>query len=111
MGKLGMGGIHGEMTTRAPGGGYQVLASQVGEVKDVTATSITVQSEDGFKRTYVVDDGTIVKAGNNGIADVKSGDTVRVIAVVKDGTATAKQVGDVTKVRESRGTWAPPRKA
>jgi hypothetical protein len=111
MGKFGFGGIHGEMTTRAPGGGYQTLATQQGEVTSVSATSVTVKSEDGFSRTYGVDDGTLVNAGNEGIADVKTGDQVHVIALVKDGKATAVSLRDGTQVKQSRERWAPPRKA
>lgn len=104
----GMGiGIHGEFTTAAPGGGYQTLASQVGEVTAVSATSVTVKSEDGFSRTYGVDDNTLVNAGNDGIADVKKGDDVRVMAVVAGGTAKAVEVNDGTNIRASHDRWAP----
>ncbi len=110
-GRHGMGmGIHGEFTARAPGGGYQTLATQVGEVTGVSSSSITVKSEDGFSREYGVDDNTMVNAGNEGIADVKQGDQVRVMAVVKDGKANAVDVRDVTKARELRDRWAPPRR-
>lgn len=106
----GMGmGIHGEFTTKAPGGGYQTVATQHGDVTAVSATSITVKSEDGFSRTYSVDDNTLVNAGNDGIADVKSGDKVHVVAIVTGGNARAVQVMDVTKVRELRGKWKPAR--
>lgn len=107
--KAMMGALHGEFTTKAPGGGYQTLATQVGEVTAVSAGSITVKSEDGYSRTYSVDDGTLVNAGNNGIADVKDGDNVHVTAVVADGKARAVDIDDGTQVRELRGRWAPPR--
>src|SRR5947208_488368 len=51
---MAMGGIHGEFTTRAPGGGYQTVATQRGEATAVSSSSITVKSEDGFSRTYTV---------------------------------------------------------
>jgi hypothetical protein len=109
-GKFGLGfGIHGEMTTEAPGGGYQTLATQRGEVTSVSATSLTVKSVDGFSRTYVIDDNTLVNAGNNGISDVKSGNTVHVVAIVKDGKANAVDVMDGTNIRELRGRWQPRR--
>ncbi|HET9441923.1 MAG TPA: hypothetical protein VFO65_01300 [Acidimicrobiales bacterium] len=105
----GMGmGIHGEFTTRAPGGGYQTLATQHGEVTEVSALALTARSEDGYSRTYVVDDGTLVNAGNEGIADVKVGDRVHVVAVVTDGTARAVSVQDLTQVRALHDKWAPP---
>lgn len=101
------GGIHGEFTTRAPGGGYQTIATQHGEVTAVSASSLTVKSEDGFSRTYAVDDNTLVNAGNEGIADVKVGDTVHVMAIVTDGKASAVDVHDGTRIRESRDRWMP----
>ncbi len=103
------GALHGEFTTNAPGGGYQVMAMQVGDATAVTATSITVKSADGYSRTYAVTDDTLVNAGNAGITDVKTGDQVRVLAVVKDGTASAVHVMDVTNVRDLRGKWLPHR--
>jgi hypothetical protein len=100
-------GIHGEFVAPAPGGGYQTIATQRGEVTAVSPTSLTVRSEDGFSRTYVVDDGTMVNAGNEGIADVKTGDQVHVVAVVTGGTAKAVDVRDGTQAGKLREGWAP----
>lgn len=102
-------GIHGEFTTRAPGGGYQTIATQVGEVTAVSSSSLTVKSEDGFSRTYAVDDNTLVNAGNEGIGDVQKGDQVRVVALVSDGKASAVDVRDLTQVGRLRDRWLPPR--
>jgi hypothetical protein len=102
-------GIHGEVTTRAPGGGYQTIATQVGEVTAVSSSSLTVKSEDGFSRTYAVDDNTLVNAGNEGIGDVKKGDQVAVVALVSDGKASAVDVRDITQVGRLRQRWLPPR--
>ncbi|MGH9190682.1 MAG: hypothetical protein ACRD0Q_11760 [Acidimicrobiales bacterium] len=104
-----MGGIHGEFTTKAPGGGYQTMATQRGEATAVSASSITVKSEDGFSRTYTVDDNTLVNAGNSGIDDVKTGDQVGVMAVVKDGKASAVAIHDGTQIGAIRDRWAPGR--
>lgn len=102
-------GIHGEFVTAAPNGGWQTIATQRGEVTAVSATSITVRSEDDFSRTYSVDDNTLVNAGNNGIDDVKTGDTVSVTAIVTDGKAAAVDVRDATQTERIRGRWAPGR--
>lgn len=102
-------GIHGEFTTRAPGGGYQTIATQTGEVTEVNRSSVTVRSEDGFSRTYAVDDNTLVNAGNDGIGDVKQGDQVHVTAVVTGGNARAVEIMDATQTRALRDRWAPPR--
>jgi hypothetical protein len=104
----GFGAIHGEFTTPAPGGGYQTLATQRGTVTAVSPSSITVKSEDGFARTYGVDGNTVVTAGNNGIADVKTGDTVRILAVVSSGKANAVEIMDATRLQQLRGRWQPP---
>ena len=100
-------GIHGEFTTRGPDGGFQVIATQEGEVTAVSGSSITVKSVDDYSRTYVVNDDTLVNAGKDGIADVARGDRVHVVAVVTDGNAAAKSVFDITKIRESRERWHP----
>ena len=103
--------MHGEFTTRAPGGGFQTLATQVGDVTSVSASSIEVKSEDGFTRTYTVDDNTVVTAGDNGVADVKTGDTARIVALVNGGKANAVAVLDATRVRQSTERWRPAPRA
>lgn len=103
----GRGVLHGEFTTRGPNEGFQTLATQYGDVTAVSASSISVKSEDGFTRTYAVNDDTLVNAGNDGIDDVKTGDDVRIVAVVEDNKARAVQVFDGTKVAELRGKWRP----
>jgi hypothetical protein len=101
------GGIHGQFVVPKPGGGYQTVLTQIGTVQSVSGSSITVKSEDGFTHTYSVNNDTLVAAGDNGIADVAKGDTVRVLAV---GSA-AKQVVDVTKVQSLRQKyWGPKHK-
>ena len=102
------GALHGEFTTRAPGGtGFQTMAMQNGEVTAVSATSITVKSEDGFSRTYAVNDDTLVKAGDEGIADVSTGDEVHVLAIVEGGNARAVRVHDGSKLKALREKWRP----
>lgn len=101
------GALHGQFTAKAPGGGYRTMAMQVGDVTSVSATSIAVKSEDGFTKTYVVNDDTMVNAGDTGIGDVKTGDKVRVLAVVAGDTFTAIHVGDVTNVGAWRQHWFP----
>ena len=106
-GGRGMGmGIHGEFVQPDPDGeGYQTIATQKGEVTAVSATSVTVKSEDGYSRTYVVDDDTLVNAGNEGIADVATGDDVRVVAIVTGETASAVRLDDATNVERLDGRW------
>ncbi|MGW6199456.1 hypothetical protein ACWF0M_25120 [Kribbella sp. NPDC055110] len=102
-GEFGLGGaLHGEFVVPKDGGGYQTVATQRGEVTAVSKDSITVKSADGYSRTYTLTEDTLVNAARDGIADVKTGNTVTVTAVVTDGKATASSVNDGT-VRDAAG--------
>jgi hypothetical protein len=102
-GEFGLGGaLHGEFVVPKDGGGYQTVATQRGEVTAVSKDSITVKSADGYSRTYTLTEDTLVNAARDGIDDVKTGNTVTVIAVVTDGKATASSVNDGT-VRDAAG--------
>jgi hypothetical protein len=87
------GALHGEFVVQKDGGGYQTLATQSGSVTAVSSTSITVKSADGYTRTYVVNSDTKVNRGGK-IADIKTGATVRIRAVVSGDTATASSIDD-----------------
>lgn len=106
-GHFGRGGpLHGEFTIRKPdGNGFQTMAVQTGEVTAVSPSSITVKSEDGFSRTYSVDENTVVGAGRDGIGTVKTGDTVRVAGVVEDGNAKAAAILDSTSLGKIGEHW------
>ena len=106
---LGMGGaIHGTFVTPKQGGGYQTVDTQRGTVTAVSTTSITVKSSDGFTKTYVVTADTIVNATRDGIASVKNGDEVGVMAVESGSDADAVTIMDRTRIDSSRQKWAPP---
>jgi hypothetical protein len=100
--------LHGEFTAKSPTGGYRTLVIQTGQVTAVSASSVTVKSEDGFTRTYAVNTGTMVNAGRDGIGSVRSGDTVHVVATSGAGKSTALQIVDATNLRRSIGGWMPP---
>ena len=106
-GRFGGGSIHGEFTVPDRDGGYRTIATQTGEVTSVSESDLGVKSEDGFTRTYTLDEDTLVNAGRDGIDDVKTGDTVRVMAVVEGGKARAVQVADTTNIRRSMERWRP----
>ncbi len=116
LGGPGFGGgsfIYGQFTVQGPNG-YETISERTGTVSDVTDTagstwSLTVKSADGTSGTFTVDTGTSVNGGEMGIGAVKTGDTVRVTAVVSGGTATAKQVTDETVLKANGGTWQPMR--
>lgn len=105
------GGIHGEFTLKKPdGSGFQTWATQLGEATEVSSSSITVKSEDGFSRTYTLDENSVVNAGRDGIGTVKTGDTVRVVGLVEDGKARAAAVMDSTSLGRIGEHWGVPRR-
>jgi hypothetical protein len=105
---MGLGGaIHGSAVTPKQGGGYQTVDAQRGTVTEVSSTSITVTSVDGFTKTYVVTADTLVNAKRDGIASVKKGDTVAVVAVEAAGAANAVQVIDRTQITSGWQQWMP----
>jgi hypothetical protein len=107
-----LGGIlHGQLTTVDPSGGYRTIDVQTGTVTAVSASSITVKSQDGFSRTYGVDTTTTVEAGRNGIADVKVGHIVHVAAKVTGSTTTAVVIFDRSNAARLGGRWMPPRRS
>jgi hypothetical protein len=103
--------VHGEATVKGPNG-YETIEVQSGtvtSVKDVSGStwSLVVTGADKTALTYTVDSGTSVNGGESGIATVKSGDAVSIVAVVSKGTATAKTVIDSTRLKANRTSWAP----
>jgi hypothetical protein len=104
------GGLHGEFTIKKPdGSGYETVATQTGEVTAVSPSSITVKSEDGFSRTYSVDENTVVGSGRDGIGSVKSGDTVHVAGIVDGGKASAAAILDSTGLGKIGEHWGFPK--
>lgn len=103
------GGIHGEFTIKKPdGSGYETVATQNGEVTAVSPSSITVKSEDGFSRTYSVDENTVVGSGRDGIGSVKTGDTVQVAGIVDGAKTSAAAVLDSTGLGRIGQHWGFP---
>jgi hypothetical protein len=105
----GLGGaIHGQVTVPKPGGGYQTVDIQRGKVTAVSSSSITLKSVDGYTATYAVASSTEVNAQASGIATVKVGNSVFVLATVRSGKATAASIIDITSIRSSRGAFGFP---
>lgn len=86
--------VHGDFVVPDGNGGYLTERRQTGKVTQLSATSVAVSSPDGFMSTYVVDAATRVDNGANKITDVKTGDTVTVLAKVSGGSATATSIAD-----------------
>lgn len=94
--RLGLGSrgaLHGELVV-PDGEGYRQVALQRGTVTAVSATSLTVKSEDDFSRTYVLNGDTVVDGTKGAVKTLANGDTVRVLADLKGSTATATRVNE-----------------
>jgi hypothetical protein len=80
--------LHGDFVVADQNGGYTTERLQTGDVTELSATSVTLTSKDGYKQTYTLDSST-QKTG-----DVKTGDTnITVVAKVDGQTATATSLG------------------
>ena len=101
------GAVHGEFVV-PDGTGWRTVAVQRGVVTAVSSTSLTVKSADGYTKTYVITADTMVNAARDGIGSIKSGEEVAVRATVKDGTATANDVRDLTLMKAHRKEFGPP---
>ncbi|MGP3960266.1 hypothetical protein ACTWPT_30080 [Nonomuraea sp. 3N208] len=102
--KMGFGGhsIHGEFVVPDGTGKYVTVATQYGDVTAIDQDSVTVKSEDGYTREYVVNGDTRINRGGDGIDAVKTGQKVMVRATVEGGTATAVAIHDTT-LRDGQG--------
>ncbi|GAA1019874.1 MULTISPECIES: hypothetical protein [Amycolatopsis] len=94
-GRGGMGGmaalrdaLHGDFVVADPAGGYVTERLQTGTITELSATSVTLTSKDGYKQSYTLDSSTS-KTGSP-----KSGDNVTVVAKVQGTTATATSLGE-----------------
>jgi hypothetical protein len=85
--------LHGEVTLAGPK--HRVIDFQRGTVETVSATSLTVKSNDGFTATYVLGSTTKVHKAKVAatIADIHSNSHVRVFATKDGSTLTAQRVG------------------
>ncbi|MCU1590264.1 MAG: hypothetical protein JWP11_1520 [Frankiales bacterium] len=103
------GALHGEFVVPDGKGGFRSVRTQRGVVTAVSSTALTVKSEDGYTKDYVLTTATLVDAGRDGIATVTEGETVAVMATVSGDTATADDVRDLTKIQAERKMLAPRR--
>ena len=81
--------LHGEFVVPDGAGGYTTVLTQTGTVTAISATSITVRSEDGYSQTYVIPS----TAGNAG-APFAVDDQVVVRATRNGQTATVTNIGN-----------------
>ncbi len=79
--------LHGDFVVSDGKGGYSTERLQTGEITEISATSVSLTSKDGYKQVYTIDSSTR-KTG-----DPKIGETVTVTAKVSGDTATATTLG------------------
>ncbi|MCP3805507.1 hypothetical protein NLX83_40205 [Allokutzneria sp. A3M-2-11 16] len=72
--------LHGEFVVSDGKGGYKTERTQTGSVTEVSATSITAKSVDGYTQVYTIDAATVVNGGSAKIDSVKTGASVTIIA-------------------------------
>ena len=105
--------LHSESVVKKADGTFETELTQQGTVDAVSATSVTVKSEDGFTQTYAVnadtkiikfpapaadgspatgDDGKRLKRSEVTIAEIAKGEAVRVAGVKNALNATARQI-------------------
>ncbi|AIJ21820.1 hypothetical protein [Amycolatopsis methanolica] len=87
--------LHGEYVVADGNGGYTTVLMQIGTVTEVSATSLTAKSDDGYTRTYTIDSDTAV-GDNADLSSIATGDTVTVVASVSGDTATADTLTEGT---------------
>jgi hypothetical protein len=105
--------LHSESVLKKADGTFETVLTQQGTVDAVSETSVTVKSEDGFTQTYAVnadtkiikfpapaadgspatgDDGKRLKRSEVTIAEIATGEAVRISGVKNGDKATARQI-------------------
>ncbi|MET3140608.1 UNVERIFIED_ORG: hypothetical protein ABIB19_001302 [Arthrobacter sp. UYEF10] len=105
--------LHSESVVKKADGTFETVLTQQGTVDAVSETSVTVKSEDGFTQTYAVnadtkiikfpapaadgspatgDDGKRLKRSEVTIAEIATGEAVRISGVKSGDDATARQI-------------------
>ncbi|MFI5607224.1 hypothetical protein [Amycolatopsis sp. NPDC051903] len=92
--------LHGDFVVSDPNGGYVTERLQTGAITEISATSVTLTSKDGYKQTYTLDASTQKSA-----TTPKTGDNVTVIAKVNGTTATATSLESATAATQRGGQF------
>jgi hypothetical protein len=88
--------LHGQVVVTKDGGGTQTLLIQKGDVTQVSATSVTLKSSDGYVKAYRITGDTLVDGDKGKAATLAAGSTVVLVAVQNGDDAVAQSV--LTKV-------------
>lgn len=90
--------LHGEYVVPDGDGGYTTELLQNGAVTAISDTSVTVESEDGYTKTYTIDADTV--AGDDAdLSDIATGDDVTVTADESGTAATVVEAGQMGQVQ------------
>lgn len=99
--------LHGDFVVQTNTGGYATDRLQTGKVTRVSSTAISLTSPDGYASSYVVTTSTLINRGQTKITEVKTGDTVTVLATLSGKTATATTLIDARRSSDA-GTGLGP---
>jgi hypothetical protein len=97
----GVGALHGEFVVETSDGVYETVATQRGTIDEISADSLTVTSEDGYSKTYVLDSAALDSTDPGPVtdpADLAAGDEVVVTASVDGSTAMVTRVIDLANL-------------
>ncbi|MGV9799307.1 hypothetical protein ACWDTP_14775 [Mycobacterium sp. NPDC003449] len=72
MGSVDPATVHAEAVVADGHGGYTTTITQTGTITDLSATSITVRSDDGYRQTYVLPSGIRPPADVNDAVSVRA---------------------------------------
>lgn len=100
-----MDALHGTFTVSDGNGGYKTAIMQTGQVTAITDTSLTAKSADGYTKVYTFSTSTTFDRDGSK-SDVKTGDTVTVVATPNGDNATADSVLDRSQMGAGQG--GPP---
>ncbi len=88
--------LHGEVVLAKEDGGTQTVLVQKGAVTEVSGSSVTVRSSDGYTKSYGVNGDTKVRADEDEISAVAKDEQVVVIAPTSGDEQTATVLVDLT---------------
>ncbi len=99
------GALHGQFVVPKESGGYETLDMQRGKVTSVSQDALTLRSDDGYTKSYVIGADTLVNGGRDGIGSVKNSDEVVVVASGGGDKPAAASVTDVTTRQAAHERW------
>ncbi|HWD02271.1 MAG TPA: hypothetical protein VG674_07450 [Amycolatopsis sp.] len=88
--------LHGDFVVSDVNGGYVTERLQTGDITEISATSVTLTSKDGYKQTYTLDAST-QKTGTT----PKTGDSVTVVAKLDGTTATVTSLEETSAMQQN----------